>query len=104
MTIAEINDSLREQLPWIPKPHKFVMSTAVAVLPPRCLSEVLVKIRAFNSFNSSNDPYGERDFISVTHADDTYFLKIDYYDKNLEYFYQGNDGVRVFTLMFSHEY
>jgi hypothetical protein len=103
MNIADVNDRLRAQVPGLPRPHQFVMTAAVAALPPRTLNDVLTKIRDFNSFNKSNDPYGEHDFVTITQDGDTYFLKIDYYDHSLEYF-QQEGGVRVFTLMFSHEY
>lgn len=102
MNIANLNDTLRSQLPLLPQPHRFVMTSAVATLPPQTLSELFAKLRSFNSFNSSNDFYQEHDFVSIKHDGETFFLKVDCYDSNLEY-YQP-DGTRILTLMFSHEY
>jgi hypothetical protein len=97
MTIAETNDILRSRLPFLPRPHQFVMSAAVAALPPAYVSCLFAEIRAFNNFDKDNDPYGEHDFIKIKYKSEVYSLKVDYFDKNLEFYKE--DGTRVFTLM-----
>lgn len=69
---------------------------------------VLTKVRAFDAFESDNDPYGEHDFVSVEHGGTRYFAKIDYYEPDLRY---GSDDpadpsktVRVMTIMRADEY
>jgi hypothetical protein len=42
---------------------------------------VWAKVRAFDEFDEGNDPYGEHDFTIVKHDGETYYGKIDYYDK-----------------------
>jgi Protein of unknown function (DUF3768) len=63
----------------------------------------------FADFTADNDPYGEHDFGSFEVAGETFFWKIDYYDrKSMEY---GSEDpadptmtTRVLTIMFAGEY
>jgi hypothetical protein len=47
------------------------------------LAVILTKVRTFDTFTEDNDPYGEHDFGSFQHDDETLFWKIDYYDRTL---------------------
>ena len=68
----------------------------------KALDEILTAVRAFNTFTSDNDPYGEHDFGKITVNDEDYFFKIDYFDENYQYFKE--DGNRVLTVMRTDEY
>jgi hypothetical protein len=45
--------------------------------------EVLDQVRVFDQFTPANDPYGEHDFGSFIHADNTIFWKFDYFDLDM---------------------
>lgn len=69
---------------------------------------VLSKVRAFDSFNTDSDPYGEHDFIAIEHVGTKYFGKIDYYDSEMT---MGSEDpadpsktTRVLTIMRADEY
>jgi hypothetical protein len=72
------------------------------------LSEIIAKVKAFEDFSQDNDPYGEHDFGAFTHAGDTLFWKIDYYDSDLsEGSLDPSDPdvtARVLTVMLAWEY
>lgn len=79
--IRTLNDQLRVQ----GLGGRTVATRAMAALPPGALAEILAAVRQFDAFTASNDPYGERDFGSVTVDGDAYFWKIDYYDIDLNF-------------------
>lgn len=68
--------------------------------------EVLSKVREFDRFDSNNDPYGEHDFGSFEHKGEKIFWKIDYYDRELQYWSDPLDAKtkRVLTVMLAEEY
>jgi hypothetical protein len=72
------------------------------------IEAVLRKVQLFDQFNASNDPYGEHDFGSFRHADETVFWKIDYYDLDLTMHSQDESDptvtARVLTIMLANEY
>lgn len=72
------------------------------------LTKLLILVKTFNNFNPDNDPHGEHDFGSIEFAGETYFWKIDYYDKTLCYGSPNpaDEAVtrRVITVMHSSEY
>jgi hypothetical protein len=66
------------------------------------------KVEDFTDFTPDNDPYGERDFGSVTHNGIKVFWKIDCYAPDMM---QGSEDpsdpsktLRVLTLMLAEEY
>ena len=72
------------------------------------LDAVLNKVRAFDAFSEDNDPYGEHDFGSFSHAGQTLLWKIDYYDRTLT---AGSEDpadpeatIRVLTVLLASEY
>lgn len=70
--------------------------------------ELMGIVASFDSFDEANDPHGEHDFFSFDYKGKKLFMKIDYYDTNLEYGSPNPaDPVqtkRVMTLMLSEEY
>lgn len=86
-----------------------VMITAgMAALEHSIRNAVVEKIKAFDAFDDDNDPWGEHDFVSVEHDGQTFFAKIDYYDR--ECVAHSTDAAdpkktcRVMTIMLSEEY
>ena len=100
--IRETNDSLRAGLPIMPPPHKLYLTEGIASLPPEQVKAILEKIRLFDKFDESNDPYEERDFGDLWFEDEKIFWKFDYYDSKFEN--HQEDGTRVLTVMFASEY
>lgn len=97
--IADIND-------------KFRKSTVVGLMLTSGIlglcnaNEIVERVRGFNSFNESNDPYGEHDFGVLRVGGEKIFWKIDYYDEDRKY---GKDPLdptcnRVLTIMLASEY
>ncbi len=109
--IAQLNDTFRA-LTMKPDSEQTLGKTfytaSISALPPQDVLSIKEKVRLFDEFNESNDPYGEHDFGSFMHNDQKVYWKIDYEDPALEY--QSNDtfdnGVqnRRLTIMLSHEW
>jgi Protein of unknown function (DUF3768) len=85
-----------------------VMSAGVADLPMGVRAQAVVKVQNFADFNENNDPYGEHDFGSFELAGETFFWKIDYYNKDMT---GGSadpsdpeETARVLTIMLAGEY
>lgn len=102
IAIAKLNDELRQLIPNLPFPHQLVLTDEVAALPADQLSELLSLVKNFNVFTDENDPFKEHDFGKIEMRENTFFWKYDYFDPALKYFEQN--GQRVLTVMFSHEY
>ena len=72
------------------------------------VNKVVAAVRAFDAFNSGNDPYGHHDFGSLTVEGIRVFWKIDCYDQNM--IYGSEDPTdpakthRVLTIMLPSEY
>jgi Protein of unknown function (DUF3768) len=86
-----------------------VVSAGVADLPLGTRAQVVLEVQSFADFNADNDPYGEHDFGSFEVAGETFFWKIDYYDrKSMEYGSEDSADptmtTRVLTIMFAGEY
>jgi len=102
--VRELNDSFRRTFCG----GKVMMTAGVNALPPDVTAAALQRMRAFGEFNEDNDPHGEHDFGSFQFAGRTFFWKIDYYDKAMEF---GSEDpadpevtTRVLTIMLSEEY
>ena len=69
---------------------------------------ILHQVRVFDQFTPSNDPYGEHDFGSFIHADNTIFWKFDYFDLDMTMHSldpsDPNITARVLTVMLAEEY
>jgi hypothetical protein len=85
-----------------------VLSAGVADLPLGTRAQVMLKVQSFADFNADNDPYGEHDFGSFEVVGETFFWKIDYYDKDVvgesEDPADPEKTTRVLTIMFAGEY
>ena len=96
--IARKNDLLRSTLS--PMHGRIILTRSVHESEER--AAILEAVRSFTTFTGDNDPYGERDFGAVDVAGKRYFWKVDYYDKDLQFF--QHDGHRVLTIMQADEY
>ena len=69
---------------------------------------VVEKIQAFDAFDDETDPWGQHDFVSVEHDGQTFFAKIDYYNRDLsghsEDATDPEKTCRVMTIMLAEEY
>lgn len=89
-------------------PGRIVITRGIAHLEEAERQAIFAKVREFDSFTEDNDPYGEHDFGSITHAGNKVFWKIDYYDPDL---HKGSidpanpqETCRVLTIMLAEEY
>ena len=86
-----------------------VMITAgVSALTHTVQRAVFQKIQAFDAFDDDNDPWGKHDFISIEHDGQTFFAKIDCYNRDLsghsEDATDPEKTCRVMTIMLAEEY
>jgi hypothetical protein len=102
--IAVLNDKFRRTFAG----GKVVLTASVAELPAMVKADALHRVAMFNEFTLDNDPSGEHDFGSFELVSRTFFWKIDYFDKNLEF---GSEDpadpektTRVLTLMLAQDY
>ena len=102
--IKTLNDNLRKHLIG----GKIVLTQGMEAKTYEEIAEIMLKIRDFDNFTPDNDPYGEHDFGSFDYKGETIYFKIDYYDKNYQYFSEdpANPDVtnRVMTVMLASEY
>ena len=102
-TIAQQNELFRKGVLCHNIPGRIVTTRLLAKSPR--YREIIDAVRAFDSFDESNDPWKEHDEAIVGDA----YFKIDYYeDEELEY---GSDDssdlsmtYRVMTIAFTSEY
>lgn len=102
--IRELNDRFRKSF----IDGRVMLTAGVNALPDDDKAAVLSKVREFDRFDVDNDPYAEHDFVSIEHAGERYFAKLDYYAPDLQ---QGSTDpadpaktVRVLTVMRADEY
>ncbi|KHS45849.1 DUF3768 domain-containing protein [Novosphingobium subterraneum] len=76
--IQELNDRLRKT----GIGGKVVLTRAVAAMGAPELTDLLRRVREFDTFTGGNDPWGEHDFGEVIMDGDRYYWKIDAYDVN----------------------
>ena len=100
--IASINDHIRKSIPYLPHPHRMFLSASVAALSKETTERLFHDIRSVTDFPQDDDPYGERDFGSVTVDGNRFYWKFDYLDDNFEYF--RLNGNRSLTIMAADEY
>jgi hypothetical protein len=102
--IRQLNDAFRRSFVG----GRVMLTPVVNDLPDADKAAVLAMVRAFDQFDPDNDPHGEHDFVSVEHAGQRYFAKIDYYDLDLRHGSQQPADpaktVRVLTVMRADEY
>jgi hypothetical protein len=61
-----------------------VMTQGVSELPNDTRARLLLAVRSFDRFTNDNDPHREHDFGSLVVDGETYFWKIDYYDRDMD--------------------
>jgi hypothetical protein len=103
--IAELNDLARTAMGVC---SQVIQTPGISGLPPEEQSRIREKVETFKSFNSGNDPHGERDFGAFEHGGQKVFWKIDYFDKALRYHSEdpadAAKTTRVLTIMLAEEY
>ena len=101
--IAQLNDAFRQTF----SGGRCVITRGVAASPHMARVCEAVQHYVFDEVDGNN-PYGENDFGTVTIEGETYFWKIDYYDRNLEVHSPdpADPAVtqRVLTIMCAKEY
>lgn len=102
--IAELNDTFRSRL----SGGRVLLTAGVDAMSSSLKTAALIRTSTFSSFTPDNDPHGEHDFGSFEMAGETFFWKIDYFDKGLKH---GSENpadetktTRVLTLMLAQEY
>ena len=84
------------------------MTQGVASLPDAELQHLLGEVQRFDQFTPDNDPYREHDFGKVMVEQDSYFWKIDCFDRDLRYGSpdpaDADVTTRILTVMRSDEY
>ncbi len=99
-----LNDAFRKSF----QGGRVMMTAGVGALAERVQRAVLTKIQEFDDFDDENDPWGKHDFVSVEHDGQTFFAKIDYYDRDLnghsEDATDPKKTCRVMTIMLAEEY
>ena len=102
--IRALNDAFRKTF-W---GGRVLMTAGVAALGASVRNAVVRKIKAFDAFDDGNDPWGEHDFVSIVHNGQTFFAKIDYYDRKLEAHSENaadpEKTCRVMTIMLAEEH
>ena len=100
--IAALNDHARRSFTGC----RVVITQAVQSLDD--VPSVLDQVRQYDAFTPTNDPYGEHDFGSFRHAEETVFWKIDTYDVDLQMHSPDPSDpavtTRVLTIMLAEEY
>lgn len=104
LAIRELNDTFRKTFVG----GAINVTVRVENLPALDQSALLRAVRAFEAFDSDNDPHGEHDFAAIDLDGNRYFWKIDYYDMSME---AGSPDPadplvtrRVLTIMRAEEY
>lgn len=102
--IRALNDACRRSFTG----GRVMLTAGVGALPDGVRAAVIAAVRAFDSFDTGNDPYGEHDFGTVEVGAVRCFWKIDAYDRSLRL--HSPDAadpavtVRVLTIMLAEEW
>ena len=87
---------------------RVLVTAGVRELPLDVNARVLRAVQSFADFSGNNDPYGEHDFGAVQVEGETYFFKIDLYDRDCRYGSEEpadpDQTTRVLTIMRADEY
>ena len=102
--IRDLNDHLKKTFTG----GTVLLTRGIRSKSPLELCEILEKVKNFNEFNKSNDPYGEHDYGRFTHNGENIMFKIDYYNKTYDRMSDdpSNPDItnRVMTIMCADEY
>lgn len=103
-TVRSLNDAFRQSFVG----GQVVITAGTESLPIEDKLALFEAIKTFDAFTADNDPHGEHDFGSLTFNQETYFWKIDCYDRNmLGHSPDPTDPSvtrRVLTIMMAQEY
>lgn len=96
--IAELNDVFRRSV------ANTVITPGVMVLED--VLGLMRRVYEYKDFNEDNDPYGEHDFGSFDWHGEKIFWKINYYEKEYQYYCDplSPECKRVMTVMLAEEY
>jgi Protein of unknown function (DUF3768) len=87
---------------------RVVLTSGVSELPIDTKAKLLLLVKTFDAFTKDNDPYREHDFGYVELGGETFYWKIDYYDRDCQYGSEDPSDpektTRVLTIMFAGEY
>lgn len=78
--IRRLNDAFRRSFTG----GHVVLTSGVAALPETERRALLRSVRAFEAFNSDNDPYAEHDFGAIDLEGSRFFWKIDCYAADMQ--------------------
>lgn len=85
-----------------------LLTRGIASLRLNDLAAVTLAVATFDAFHEANDPYGERDFGTLSVHGHDVIWKIDYYDKALEFGSEDSADPavtsRVLTVMLAEEW
>ena len=105
--VRELNDTFRKNM-LNGDLGTLVLSLGVSALDDRDKLVLIGKVYIFDDFNEGNDPYGEHNFGKIDFKGISYYWKIDYYDKSMEYHSPDKSDPsvtnRVLTIMQTDEY
>jgi hypothetical protein len=102
--IRQLNDAFRTTF----FGGRVLCTPGVSDLSSELNAALLERVQTFDQFNAENDPHHEHDFGDITPDGETYFWKIDYYNKDCT---GGSEDpadpektTRVLTIMRADEY
>jgi len=102
--IRELNDAFRTTF----RGGLVTTTPGVDALSSEQKDELIRAVREFKDSNVGNDLYNEHDFGSIEIDGETFFWKIEYYDRTMQ---QGSEDpsdpektTRVLTIMLADEY
>ena len=102
--IRALNDDFRRTF----RGGRVMITAGVNALTHTVQRAVFQKIQAFDAFDDERDPWDNHGFVSVEHDGQTFFAKIDYYNRDLTA--HSKDATdpqktcRVMTIMLAEEY
>lgn len=103
-TIAALNDHLRTTLTG----GRVHITAGIDALPDFTRANIMTAVRAFDAFDTYNDPYGEHDCATLTVDGHEVMFKVDYYDRSLQYGspapWDSAQTCRVLTVLLANEY
>jgi hypothetical protein len=105
--IARQNDTFRRGLGMIGGiPGRAFLTRSIAALPAEDRAAIIEGVRAFDTFDPGNNPWGERDYGRLAAAGHTVLWKIDYYagpgmDAGAE---DPRASYRTLTIMLAEDY
>lgn len=105
--IARDNDAFR-RMP-VPTLGALMATQSVDALDEPSKRQLAALVRTFDKFTEENDPFGHHDFGSIVFGGETYFWKIDLYDRETKTVYTPDPTSvqatwRVLTIMHANDW